>query len=100
MNITSKQRAKLRKMANNLRPTFQIGANELHPSNIKAIDQTFNNNELVKIKVNRQEKTDKEITNRIAHQLSEETKSQVVGVIGTTIILYRQHKDKDKRIEL
>lgn len=100
MELTSKQRAKLKAHANKLKATFQIGANELHQSNIAAINQTFNNNELVKIKVNRQEKTDKEVTRRFADTLGKETKSQVVSVIGTTIILYKQHQDKEKRMDI
>ncbi len=100
MTLTSKQRAILKTEANKIKATFQIGANEIHESNINAIADTFNNKEIVKIKVNRQDKTDKNITKQFANELSEKTNSQVVSVIGTTIILYKQHGDKEKRINL
>lgn len=100
MELNSKQRAILKAEANKLKATFQIGAGELHDNNIAAIAQTFNTKELVKIKVNRQDKTDKNVTRDFANELSQKTDSQVVAVIGTTIILYKQHKDKDLRIKL
>lgn len=100
MTLDSKQRAKLKAEANKLKASFQIGAGELHESNIAAIDQTFNTKEIVKVKVNRQDKNDKDITRIFAEELSTKTNSQVVGVIGTTIILYRQHKDEDKRMDI
>lgn len=100
MELTSKQRAILKAKANKLKATFQIGANELHENNVAAIADTFNNKELVKIKVNRQDKTDKNITNQFADELATKTASEVVAVIGTTIILYKQHKDKEQRIKL
>ncbi len=100
MELNSKQRATLKGHAQKIKATFQIGAGELHENNIAAINQTFNNKELVKVKVNRQDKTDKNITREFANELSKKTGSEVVAVIGTTIILYKQHKDKDLRIKL
>ncbi len=100
MELNSKQRAILKAEANKIKASFQIGAGELHENNIAAIAQTFNTKELVKIKVNRQDKNDKDITREFANQLSKKTDSSVVGVIGTTIILYKQHKDKEKRIRI
>ncbi len=100
MELNSKQRAILKAQANKIKATFQIGAGELHDANIRAINQTFNTKEIVKIKVNRQDKTNKNITKQFANTLSEKTSSQVVNVIGTTIILYKQHEDKEKRIKL
>ncbi len=100
MELNSKQRATLKAEANRIKASFQIGAGELHENNIAAIAQTFNTKELVKVKVNRQDKTDKNVTREFAEELSAKTGSQVVNVIGTTIILYKQHKDKDLRIKL
>lgn len=100
MELNSKQRAKLKAEANKIKATFQIGAGELHENNISAIAQTFNTKEIVKIKVNRQDKNDKEISRIFAEELSAKTGSTVVTVIGTTIILYKQHKDPEMRIKL
>ncbi|WOO86415.1 YhbY family RNA-binding protein [Mollicutes bacterium LVI A0039] len=100
MELNSKQRATLKAASNRIKATFQIGAGELHENNIAAIAQTFNTKEIVKIKVNRQDKSDKQVTHDFAEELSKKTDSQVVAVIGTTIILYKQHKDKDMRMKI
>ncbi len=96
--MTSKERATLKSAAQKLKPTFQIGAAELHENVLKGLDDTFNTKELVKVKVNRADKSDKNIVREIANQIEEQINVQVVAVIGTTIILYRQHKDEDKRL--
>ncbi len=100
MKLTSKQRSNLKAKANKLNATFQIGALELHEGNIQAIRDTFNNNELIKIKVNRQDKTDKNIAREIADELEDKIGVQTVGIIGTTIILYKRHEDKEKRMDI
>ncbi len=96
--LTSKQRAELKSVAQRLKPLFIIGAAEVHENVLKGIDDTFNNKELVKVKVNRVDKTDKTIVRRIADEIEKNIDVQVVAVIGTTIILYRQHQEEDKRI--
>lgn len=98
--LTSKQRAQLKGEANSIKATFQIGALELHETNLAAIRDTFNNKELVKVKVNRQDKNDKQIVKDLALQIERKCDCQVVGIVGTTIILYRQHKDPEQRIKL
>lgn len=96
--LSSKDRAKLKSAAQPLKASFQIGAAELHENVLKGLDETFNTKELVKVKVNRADKSDKEITRKMANEIAEKINVEVVAVIGTTIILYRQHKDEDKRI--
>ena len=98
--LTSKQRSYVKSKAQHIKATFQIGANELHENNVRAIRETFNTKEILKIKVNRVNKEDKEITRKMAEQIAKEVEAQVVGVIGTTIILYKQHKDKDMRMDI
>ncbi len=95
--LTSKERATLKSAAQRLKSTFQIGAAELHENNIKALDDTFNTKELVKVKVNRVDKSDKNICRELGNQIEEKIDAQVVAIIGTTIILYRPHKDETKR---
>ncbi len=95
--LTSKDRATLKSAAQKIKPTFQIGAAELHENILKALDDTFNTKELVKVKVNRADKSDKEICRTIAEEIESKIDVQVVGIIGTTIILYRAHKDETKR---
>lgn len=98
--ISSKEKALVRKYAQNIKATFQIGTMGLHDLNIEAINEGFNKKEVLKIKVNREDKTDKEIVNKIASELEKKLNATVAGVIGTTIILYKENLniEKDNRI--
>jgi RNA-binding protein len=99
--LSSKQRANLKSCAQRIKPLFQVGASELHENNINAISDTFNTKELIKIKVNRINKEDKNITNEIAQTLSKSIEGvEVVGVIGTTIILYKEHVNPENRMDI
>ena len=49
----------------------------------------FNTQELIKIKVNRQDQEDKNIVRTYADELASSLKAEVVYVVGTTIILYK-----------
>lgn len=94
--MTSKQRAYLKGLAMNIDPIFQIGKSSVTPENVIAIEEAFNNRELIKISVLKNCFDDpKEIANTIA----ERTHSQVVQVIGKKIVLYKPDK-KDPKIVL
>ena len=97
MEMTSKQRAYLKSLASNLDPLFQIGKSSLTPEFTNAITEAFNNRELIKIAVLKNCMDDPK---EIAHTLAERTNSDVVHVIGKKIVLYREGKDKKKKIVL
>jgi len=101
MKLTSKQKAKIRKEAQTIKPLFQIGAQEVHTNFIEALRESFNNKEIIKIKINRADKTDHKITKEIAGQLAKKIKgAEVAGVVGTTIILFKRNKDKKYQLEV
>ena len=81
--MTSKQRAYLKSLANNLNPVFQVGKSSL------------NTRELLKIAVLKNCFDD---PNEIAQVVAERTHSQVVQVIGKKIILYKPDKKNPKII--
>lgn len=93
--MTSKQRAYLMSLAHDLTPLFQIGKSGLTPEVTAAVDESFNNKELLKITVL---KNCVEDPRDIASMLAERSRSQVVQVIGRKIILYKENKDKKKII--
>ena len=96
--ITTKQRAFLRGLAQNLDPVFQIGKNSLTPEFTEAIIENLEKNELIKISVL---KNCDDEPKALAQVLADRTHSEVVSVTGRKIVIYRQAKDKDKRkIEL
>ena len=84
--MTSKQRAYLKSLANNLNPVFQVGKSSLTPEFTKGIEEAFNTRELLKIAVLKNCFDD---PNEIAQVVAERTHSQVVQVIGKKIILYK-----------
>ena len=94
---TTKQRAYLKSLAINLTPIFQVGKASLTPELTKAVDEALAARELIKISVLQNCADD---PREIAEYLGERTHSDVVQVIGKKIVLYREGKDKHKRIEL
>lgn len=95
--MTTKQRAYLKGLAMTMDPIFQIGKNSMTPELTKAVGEALEARELIKVSVLKNCMDDPRI---LADMLAERTRSQVVQVIGKKIVLYREGKDKNKRIEL
>jgi len=95
LEITSKQRAYLKSLANGLDSAFQIGKSSLTPEVTEAINEAFHKRELLKIAVLKNCMDDPK---EIAAIVAERTHSQVVQVIGKKIILYRPDKKNPKII--
>jgi RNA-binding protein len=95
--MTTKQRAYLKSLAMTMDPIFQIGKNSMTPELTKAIDEALEARELIKVSVLKNCMDD---PRALAQTLAERTHSQVVQVIGKKIVLYREGKDKNKKIEL
>ena len=91
--MTSKQRAYLKSLANNLEPIFQIGKGSVTPEVVEAISEAFNNRELLKITVLKNCLDDPKA---IAEVVADRTRSQVVHVIGRKIVLYKADKKNPK----
>lgn len=87
--ITSKQRAYLRGLSNEIDPIYQIGKAGLNPEVTEGISEALEARELVKINVL---KNCMEDSKEIANILSERTQSTVVQQIGRKIVLYRAAK--------
>ena len=91
MEITSRQRARLKSIASNYDTIFQIGKNAISDELIKQLSDALEARELIKIRV----------LENCGYSAKELANSIVVQVIGTKIVLYRQNKDAKKRkIEL
>ena len=95
--MTTKQRAYLKGLAMNLDPIFQIGKNSMTPEVTKAIQEALDARELIKVSVLKNFADD---PRALAEVIAERTHSQVVQVIGKKIVLYKEGKDKHKKIEL
>ncbi len=95
--MTTKQRAYLKSLAMTMDPIFQVGKNSMTPEFTQAIAEALEARELIKISVLKNCMDDPK---ELAQLLSERTRSQVVQVIGKKIVLYKEGKDKNKKIEL
>lgn len=78
-------------------PIFQIGKNSMTPELTKAVTEALQARELIKISVLKNCADD---PRDLADMMAERTKSQVVQVIGKKIVLYKEGKEKNKKIQL
>ena len=95
MTLTSKQRAYLKSLAQDLEPVFQIGKSSVSPEVTSAITETFNTHELIKVTVLKNCLDD---VKEVAITVSERTRSELVQVIGRKFVLYKPFKDDPKII--
>ena len=95
--MTTKQIAYLKSLAMTMDPIFQIGKNSMTPELTKAVAEALQARELIKISVLKNCADD---PRELADMMAERTKSQVVQVIGKKIVLYKEGKDKNKKIQL
>ena len=93
-NLTSKERAYLRSLANTMDPIFQYGKEGMSANFIKQINDAIEVRELIKISV--LENADADVK-ELAAEICEKAHCQSVQIIGRRIVFYRQARDKDKR---
>lgn len=94
--LTSKQRAKLRGMANGLDTIFQVGKDNVTENLIRQTDEALTARELIKLRVLEASMVS---AREAAEELAKETGAQVVQVIGTRFVLFRP-REKDSKISL
>ena len=99
MDLTSKQRAQLRGLANSIDTILHVGKDGLGDNLIKQADDALEARELIKGRVLENSLLS---SREAAEALAKATRSDVVQVIGTKFVLYRQshHKEKKDRIVL
>jgi RNA-binding protein len=99
MELNSRQRAQLRALANGIDTIVHIGKDGLGDNLIKQTDDALEARELIKGRVLENSMLS---PREAAGELSRVTRSEVVQVIGTKFVLYREShsKEKNKRIKL
>ena len=94
--LTSKQRAYLRSKANGIDTIFQIGKGGVSDEMCRQIDAALEARELIKLSC----LDNSDYTPRLAaDEISEKIGAEVVAVIGTKFVLYKESKE-NKKIEL
>ena len=93
--ITSAQRAKLRSLAADMSAIIQVGKGGINDTLVTTVHDALEARELIKLRVlDNCELSSREAADRIA----EETNADVVQVIGSRFILYRESIDNKKII--
>ncbi len=89
--MTSKRRAELRGQANRLEPLFQVGKGGISDGLIAQTNDALRVHELIKLKVLLESAP--ETPREIAEKLASATGSQVVQVIGGSMIFYKENPE-------
>tara|TARA_B100001029_G_C15031823_1_gene437493 strand:- start:165 stop:476 length:312 start_codon:yes stop_codon:yes gene_type:complete len=93
MEITSKEKQKLKGLAHSIKPSVIIGKEGVSRVIIDSINNILNHNELIKIKFN-EFKNEKDI---LSKKIQTSCDANIIGMIGNTLILYKQNSDIDRR---
>jgi len=89
--LNSKQRAKLRAIANGYDTILQVGKLGVSDEVIKQVDDALTARELIKLRV---QKSSPATAQETASEIASLTKSEVVQVIGSRFVLYRRNPKK------
>jgi len=100
MDLTSRQRAQLRGLANGIDAIIQIGKDGIGDNLVRQAGDALEARELIKGKV--LDNNPEYDARTAAEALAKATRSQVVQVIGSKFVLYRESRSKprEKRIQL
>ena len=94
MELTSKQRAQLRGLANSIDTILIVGKEGIGDNLVKQTNDALEARELIKGKVLENSLLS---PREAAERLAPLTRSEVVQVIGTKFVLYRESHKKDKK---
>lgn len=84
--LTGKQKRFLRGEAHHLNAIFQVGKDGVNTNQVKGVLEALDAQELIQVKLLDSCPDD---VNTVALELSVQTKSDVVQIIGHTIVLYK-----------
>lgn len=91
MLLNSKQRAYLRGIGNKEETIVRIGKEGLSENVAISLEKALNKREIVKAKVLVNSEEEK---NEVAKKLAEMTNSEVVHILGNTILFFKENKQK------
>ncbi len=95
--LTSKQRAKLRSLAQNVEPVTQVGKSGVTDSLIDGLDKAIEKRELIKITVL---ENSGESVEDVGKEIAERLNADFVCATGKKLVFYRRSSsDKVKHIE-
>ncbi len=84
--LGGKEKRALRAQGNQLRTEIWVGKEGISEGTLKALENSFNTKELVKIKLQENCPLDKQ---EVADILCRKSRSELVQILGNTLLLYR-----------
>lgn len=94
--LNSRQRAQLRGLANTMETILQVGKSGVTENTVKQVNDALEARELIKL---RTLETCPTSSRETADEIAEKTGADVVQVIGTRFVLYKESQD-NKQIKL
>ncbi|APH04308.1 ribosome assembly RNA-binding protein YhbY [Bacillus weihaiensis] len=94
--LTGKQKRFLRSEAHHLNPIFQVGKGGVNENMIQQLTDVLEARELIKVSVLQNCEEDKNV---VAEEIVNGTGADLVQVIGSTIVLYKESKE-NKQMKL
>lgn len=95
MQLTGSQRKYLRGRAHHLNPAALVGQKGVTPALLEEIETALDAAELIKIKF--VDHKDKESKADLLEDIVRKTHTCPAGMVGHVAVLFRQHKDPEKR---
>ncbi len=92
--MTSKQRAQLRSIASQTDAIFQVGKGGVNEAMCKSLRDALEARELIKISVL---ENASDTARDVAEEIAAATESEVVGVIGRKIVLFKKAEKPEHR---
>ena len=93
IELTSKQRKNLEKLAHDLQTVVIVGGAGVTDGVISMVDNSLAAHELIKVKFNEYKDEIRELTT----ELCEKTDATLVRIIGFTVILFREAEEEENR---
>ncbi len=88
--ITSKQRAYLRSLANNLPAIFQVGKGGINDNMTNQIENALERRELIKVHVLENSLLD---AYSVCNEIAQITNAEPVSVVGSKFVIYKESKN-------
>lgn len=89
--ITTKERAMLKNLAQNIKPALNVGKESIGENTINEIENYLNKNEIMKIKILQNSSYS---SKQLMEEICEKVECDPVLVIGKVIVIYKKSNDK------
>lgn len=90
-NLTGKQKRQLRATGQTLQPSVMVGKEGLTENVLEKINLVFETTELIKVRLTGPAGDIRKI---ISKELALQTQSEMVGLVGKTVLLYKENDDQ------